>query len=126
MVKELDTVSDRILVGYGIRIRPEQVRYKSEFIEESKVSEIVDIMDLDESKYKNLLDEDIIENVDRKFYSGLLCRESSGKKPNGGLIWEEQDSETKRETTSEIVYFDAPDEETAAELLEEYTSIASG
>ena len=90
------------------------------------MSEIVDIMDLDESKYKNLLDEDIIENVDRKFYSGLLCRESSGKKPNGGLIWEEQDSETKRETISEIVYFDAPDEETAAELLEEYTSIASG
>ena len=31
---ELVTVSDRILVGYGIRIRTEQVRYKLAFIEE--------------------------------------------------------------------------------------------
>ena len=33
---ELVTVSDRILVGYGIRIRTEQVRYKLAFIEEEE------------------------------------------------------------------------------------------
>lgn len=89
------------------------------------MSEIVDIMDVDESKYKSLLDDDIIENIDRKFYNGLLCRESSGKKPNGGIIWEEQNSEFKKDTISEIVYFDAPDEDTAAELLKEYTTLVS-
>ena len=37
LLEELDTVSARILGAYGIRIRPDVVRYKLAFIEESKM-----------------------------------------------------------------------------------------
>ncbi len=85
------------------------------------MSRIVDIMDFDEGDYKDLLGEDIAENIERDYYNGILSCGDSEELPNGGIVWQICDAESDEETSSEIDYFNAPDEETAKNLLKKYT-----
>lgn len=84
------------------------------------MSDIVDIMDLDESEYEDLLPEDIRENIEREYFSGLLSREDYGEAPNGGIIWQLCGAESEEDTSAEILYLKAPDRDALEELFEEF------
>ncbi|MBQ7615128.1 MAG: hypothetical protein IJU77_08775 [Butyrivibrio sp.] len=84
------------------------------------MNEIIDIMDLNRSEYEALLGGDISENMDRAFFNGIISRDEADKEPNGAVVWYLHNAESKRDTTSIIVCFIAPDADTAGELLDEY------
>ena len=85
------------------------------------MSRTVDIFELDEDDYKNLIGEDIAENMDREYYNGILSCDDSEELPGGGIIWQIFNAESDEDTSSEIAFFNAPDLESAQNLLKEYT-----
>ena len=85
------------------------------------MSRTVDIFELDEDDYKNLIGEDIAENMDREYYNGILSCDDSEELPGGGIIWQICNAESDEDTSSEIAFFNAPDLESAQNLLKEYT-----
>lgn len=88
------------------------------------MSVITDIISFDESEYKPLFGEDIFENMNRAFFNGIVSKTDPKKKPTGGLVWYLQNAESDRDTTSRIVFFSAPDADTADELLNKYLEMA--
>lgn len=76
-------------------------------------------------EYRDFLTSDIAELIGRNFVSGFALEDEDTNSPLAGIVWEFTQGEDELDTRSRILFIKAKDEESAGNLLEAFTDIAT-
>ena len=69
-------------------------------------------------EFKDLISEDIAENIGREYFYGLASLD--GDEPGAVIVWNIKNADSAEDVESEIVYFSSPQTKEGEELLDGY------
>ena len=86
--------------------------------------EVIMLSEENRSEYEGILPGDLLENIGREFYGGMVAESPGADRPLASAIWEMKHLEDEgRENEGVLHYFSAEDPEAGKVLLEEYEAI---
>ena len=77
------------------------------------------------SHYSDYLPSDLVHDMDRPFYRGLVAEKEEHGEPQAIIVWEYKKYEDEEDTEAKILYFHANDDVAAKVILHEYSHEAS-
>ncbi len=79
------------------------------------------LMDIEDNvdEYEEFIGGNVAENISREYYNGVVSSDENDE-AKGAIVWQLCNVDSLENMKSELTFFDAADEDTAEELLDEY------